>query len=224
MTVRHGRGRFATDRTQATRTIPGDDRGRTRVLRLGVVPEPPETDSPGVSEASSFAPPAEPSNAMSPVHCAHRAPCRHPSWRPRRMHGSRRTSRMPFDSAPPYSSIAAELRQGIRTGQYRPGDRLPSARDLQARHGVANMTAQNALNLLKQEGLTYSVQGRGSFVRRPSASAAIPSASPEPLQSELSTLTAEVRALASDIGALRAQIAEFDTLFRAYASGPRARP
>ena len=46
-----------------------------------------------------------------------------------------------------------------------PGDRLPSGKDLAANYGVARMTIQQALRLLRDEGLIVSRQGSGVFVR-----------------------------------------------------------
>ncbi|WP_435173759.1 GntR family transcriptional regulator [Actinacidiphila sp. bgisy145] len=70
------------------------------------------------------------------------------------------------DPRPPYVQAAAVLRGEITSGRLKPGDKLPSARDLQDRYGIASSTVQNALRMLKSEGLIYSVQGRGSFVRQ----------------------------------------------------------
>ncbi|WP_316741020.1 GntR family transcriptional regulator [Streptomyces sp. MK7] len=70
------------------------------------------------------------------------------------------------DPRPPYVQTADALRKQIQDGQLAPGTKLPSARDLQAQFGIANSTAQNALRVLKEEGLIYSVQGRGVFVRQ----------------------------------------------------------
>ncbi|MFE3329803.1 GntR family transcriptional regulator [Streptomyces sp. NPDC059176] len=69
------------------------------------------------------------------------------------------------DPRPPYVQAADVLRAAIRDGELRPGERLPSARELQRRFGIASSTVQNALRLLKEEGLIYSVLGRGSYVR-----------------------------------------------------------
>ncbi len=69
------------------------------------------------------------------------------------------------DPRPPYIQVAEELRAAITAGQLKPGDRLPSARDLVQRYRIASMTAQNALRVLRDQGLIYSVPGRGSFVR-----------------------------------------------------------
>ncbi|MEU3575616.1 GntR family transcriptional regulator [Streptomyces globisporus] len=68
------------------------------------------------------------------------------------------------DRRPPYQHAADELRREIKAGRYKPGDQLPPYRELQERFGVANMTARAALNVLRDEGLIYTIQGRGSFV------------------------------------------------------------
>jgi DNA-binding GntR family transcriptional regulator len=70
------------------------------------------------------------------------------------------------DPRPPYVQTADALRKEIQNGRLAPGAKLPSARELQEQYGIANSTAQNALRLLKDEGLIYSVQGRGVFVRQ----------------------------------------------------------
>ncbi len=45
------------------------------------------------------------------------------------------------------------------------GDRIPSTHDLVAQTGLAIGTVQKAVRLLKEDGLVYSVPGRGIFVR-----------------------------------------------------------
>lgn len=65
----------------------------------------------------------------------------------------------------PSRRIAADLRQAIRNGEYRPGHQLPSGSVLMARYGVARQTVQNAINLLRGEGLVSGRQGAGWFVR-----------------------------------------------------------
>ncbi|WP_282796016.1 GntR family transcriptional regulator [Streptomyces sp. CC224B] len=64
-----------------------------------------------------------------------------------------------------YQRIAAELRAGIEAGDYEPGQRLPGENDLMAAHGVARMTARQALALLQAEGLVEARKGAGVFVR-----------------------------------------------------------
>ncbi|MFD8159855.1 GntR family transcriptional regulator [Streptomyces malaysiensis] len=61
--------------------------------------------------------------------------------------------------------MADELKDAIRRGVYSPGDRLPGENDLMATHGVARMTARQALGVLQSEGLTEARNGAGVFVR-----------------------------------------------------------
>jgi AcrR family transcriptional regulator len=61
--------------------------------------------------------------------------------------------------------IVAELRQRIRTGQLRPGHKVPSARELMREHGVAIATASKVLAELRREGLVRPLPGIGTVVR-----------------------------------------------------------
>ena len=71
----------------------------------------------------------------------------------------------PDDPRPPYVQVANALRDAITSGTLRPGEKLPSGSDLAERYGVARMTVQNAVRLLRDEGLVVSRQGSGVFVR-----------------------------------------------------------
>ncbi|MFI6658110.1 GntR family transcriptional regulator [Streptomyces sp. NPDC050523] len=66
---------------------------------------------------------------------------------------------------PKYRRIADDLRAKIDAGDFRPGDRLPGENPLAAEYGVAGMTARQALNALKKEGLVESRKGAGFYVR-----------------------------------------------------------
>jgi GntR family transcriptional regulator len=68
-----------------------------------------------------------------------------------------------------YERLADELRQGIVSGRYKPGDRLPSTLELMERTGVANLTVRGAYRVLIEEGLVESVNKRGFYVRQPNA-------------------------------------------------------
>ncbi|MGH3778100.1 MAG: GntR family transcriptional regulator [Pseudonocardiaceae bacterium] len=67
----------------------------------------------------------------------------------------------------PSRRIAADLRRAIRSGEYGPGHQLPSGSVLMARYGVARQTVQNAIDLLRVEGLVVGRSGAGWFVREP---------------------------------------------------------
>ncbi|WKU05502.1 winged helix-turn-helix domain-containing protein [Micromonospora sp. HUAS LYJ1] len=64
-----------------------------------------------------------------------------------------------------YQEVAEILRARIVSGQLKPGDRLPSERDLSQTYDVAPMTARAAVRLLRDEGLAEVARGRGVVVR-----------------------------------------------------------
>ncbi|HEX4256435.1 MAG TPA: TetR/AcrR family transcriptional regulator C-terminal domain-containing protein [Streptosporangiaceae bacterium] len=65
---------------------------------------------------------------------------------------------------PPYARIAAELRAQIERGELRPGQRVPSTREITGRWGVAMATATKVLAALRQDGLVHPVPGVGTVV------------------------------------------------------------
>ncbi|MFE5106362.1 GntR family transcriptional regulator [Streptomyces sp. NPDC056663] len=69
------------------------------------------------------------------------------------------------DRRPKYQKIADSLREAIQSGEYSSGDRLPGENELMSTHGVARMTARQALGVLKDEGIAQSRKGAGVFVR-----------------------------------------------------------
>jgi DNA-binding GntR family transcriptional regulator len=67
----------------------------------------------------------------------------------------------------PYLRIAAVIRHRITTGALRPGDRVPSTRQVVRDFGVAMATAARALAVLRDEGLVVTRAGSGTIVRAP---------------------------------------------------------
>ena len=63
-----------------------------------------------------------------------------------------------------WRQIADHLRDRIRSGQLKPGDRMPSETELVDQYGVARTTVRLALKQLAADGLAYATQGRGTFV------------------------------------------------------------
>ncbi|WP_435245855.1 FadR/GntR family transcriptional regulator [Streptomyces sp. NRRL F-5630] len=61
--------------------------------------------------------------------------------------------------------IARELEHGIRTGEYAPGDKLPSERELSVRFGASRNVVREVLRRLEAQQLIEVAAGRGSFVR-----------------------------------------------------------
>ncbi|HEY8394595.1 MAG TPA: GntR family transcriptional regulator [Thermaerobacter sp.] len=66
-----------------------------------------------------------------------------------------------------YLEIMEYLRQQIRDGVLKPGDRIPSERELAERFSASRMTVRHALNQLAWEGIIDRHQGRGTFVAEP---------------------------------------------------------
>src|ERR1700760_1295316 len=86
---------------------------------------------------------------------------------------------------PPYARIAAELRSQIERGELRPGQRVPSTREITGRWGVAMATATKVLAALRQDGLVHPVPGVGTVVSDPGPGAARPPApAPAPGRSD----------------------------------------
>lgn len=66
---------------------------------------------------------------------------------------------------PTYRRIADLLRDEIRAGKWRPGDRLPSHSELAEQMQVSLTTARNAIQLQVTENLVYTATSRGTIVR-----------------------------------------------------------
>ena len=65
---------------------------------------------------------------------------------------------------PLYRQVAADLRARINSGDITV--RLPSLKVIGQDYGVSHITAEKAMDLLKQDGLVVVVVGRGAFVRK----------------------------------------------------------
>ncbi|GAA1643672.1 TetR/AcrR family transcriptional regulator C-terminal domain-containing protein [Actinoplanes couchii] len=75
----------------------------------------------------------------------------------------------------PYLRIAEALAERITAESLRPGDRVPSTRQLMQEFGVAMATATKALAKLRQDGLVHVVPGIGTVVApRPRRAPAAP--------------------------------------------------
>jgi GntR family transcriptional regulator len=66
---------------------------------------------------------------------------------------------------PAYAQLVRILRRKIAAGIFRPGDRLPSEAQLCQRYGVSPMTVRRVINILAEQGVVTTEQGRGTFVK-----------------------------------------------------------
>lgn len=70
----------------------------------------------------------------------------------------------PSLSTPLYAQIAASVRADAVAGRVRPGDRLPSAREVAKALDVNLHTVLHAYQQLRDEGLVQMHRGRGAIV------------------------------------------------------------
>ncbi|MBQ8314976.1 MAG: GntR family transcriptional regulator [Lachnospiraceae bacterium] len=63
-----------------------------------------------------------------------------------------------------YLQLIDIIKQKIMSGEYQPGQRLPSVRELAADAAVNPNTMQRALTELEREGLLYTLRTSGRFV------------------------------------------------------------
>ncbi|TQM82763.1 GntR family transcriptional regulator [Saccharothrix saharensis] len=97
---------------------------------------------------------------------------------------------------PAYLQLVRQVREALRLGWLRPGDRLPTVRDVVARSGVNANTVLKAYRELELSGLVEARQGSGTFVR-----SGLGSADPEvmaALRARLVGWVAEARAAGLD--------------------------
>lgn len=66
---------------------------------------------------------------------------------------------------PAYAQIANILKRRIAEGAYRPGDQLPSEAELCRMFDVSPMTVRRSINLLADQDVVSTAQGRGTFVK-----------------------------------------------------------
>jgi GntR family histidine utilization transcriptional repressor len=67
-------------------------------------------------------------------------------------------------ASPAYTRVKDHIRARIGSGEWRPGDAVPSESQLMQQFGISRMTANRALRELAAEGLVSRVRGSGTRV------------------------------------------------------------
>jgi GntR family transcriptional regulator len=70
---------------------------------------------------------------------------------------------------PLYIQVSSVMRRRVETQQWRPGQKIPTLVELEQEFQVARVTVRQAVDILRQEGLLRSQQGRGTFATEKSA-------------------------------------------------------
>lgn len=101
---------------------------------------------------------------------------------------------------PLYHQLKQTLRERIEQGEWKPGQRIPSERELCETYRVSRMTVRQAVTELVNENLLWRDQGRGTFVSKPKI---------QKLLSRLTSFTEDMRARGKQAGArvLRLELA-----------------
>jgi GntR family transcriptional regulator len=102
-----------------------------------------------------------------------------------------------WSGQPAYMQVADALRTEIRSGRIPPGSQLPSYEALMRKYGVSITVVRNAVRELKTDGLVFTHQGKGAFVRDPLPK---PGQVPgDPPGEAFRTIMAEIRSLHDDL-------------------------
>jgi DNA-binding GntR family transcriptional regulator len=66
---------------------------------------------------------------------------------------------------PSYTQLVNIIQDQVASGDLRAGDRLPSESQLCKFHRVSPMTVRRAINILVEQGVVITEQGRGTFIK-----------------------------------------------------------
>jgi GntR family transcriptional regulator len=70
----------------------------------------------------------------------------------------------PRQSVPIYAQVIEQVRSLVLSGALKPGDRMPSVRELAVSQRINRNTAAKAYSSLEQAGILESRRGEGTFV------------------------------------------------------------
>jgi len=114
----------------------------------------------------------------------------------------------------PYLQVVQQVRQALRLGLLREGDRLPTVKDVVVRLAINPNTVLKAYRELERDGLVAARPGIGTFVTRSLTDASLPAH--EPLRRDLRRWLAKARRAGLDEESIEAL---FSSTFRADQEG-----
>lgn len=68
---------------------------------------------------------------------------------------------------PLYQQLIVKIRDKIRSGEYKPGDKIPTEKDLSDIYEVSRITVRRTIEELCNQGYLSKCQGKGTFVEAP---------------------------------------------------------
>ncbi|WP_258566238.1 GntR family transcriptional regulator [Streptomyces parvulus] len=96
-----------------------------------------------------------------------------------------------------YQQIVEQTKRAVRAGALRPGDRLPTAREVAETCAVNPNTTLKAYRELERDGVVVLRQGVGTFISGAAENSSVTPAAESPLYGELAAWTG--RALAAGL-------------------------
>ena len=112
----------------------------------------------------------------------------------------------PRSGVPTYLQLAQQVRQAVRLGILRPGDQLPTVKDVVGALAINPNTVLKAYRELDREGLTEGRRGQGTFVA--STAPAVPPDGIGPVRAALQRWLRQAQAAGLDDDAIEALMAE----------------
>lgn len=70
----------------------------------------------------------------------------------------------PYSEVSAYQQLAQIIADLIKRGELKRLDQLPSEKALGETYGVGRDTVRSAMEVLREQGLVFTVRGRGTFV------------------------------------------------------------
>jgi GntR family transcriptional regulator len=64
----------------------------------------------------------------------------------------------------PSERVAADLRRRVQSGEWAPGDQIPSVAQLAEHYATSRTTVQKSIRMLVDEGILVTRHGWGTFV------------------------------------------------------------
>ena len=68
---------------------------------------------------------------------------------------------------PLYEQLMEEIEKNIKSGIYKPGDKIMTESEMAGAYGVSIITVRKAMGALMDRGLVVRRQGKGTFVTKP---------------------------------------------------------
>ena len=109
----------------------------------------------------------------------------------------------PRSGFPVYLQIADQIRRAVALGVLRPGDQLPSVKQLASDLVINPATVSRAMRELEHLDIIDTLPGRGAFVRDAGAAAAARASAESEVRTAIEAVVREARALGVEADELR---------------------